>query len=112
MQIKLSQIPRWLHKSVLYKNLRVTTINGKIYDEEIFVPDLYSKFDRNINNIKDFIDIFNTCRYWMADYPASFYKWGREHKKETRIFLKASFLDRGDMYQEEIDELFFEMDLE
>ena len=87
MKIFVKNIPKWLHESDFFKTL--TTENEE--NEEIDIPNSCMKLNDKIEDINDFIELYNTCKFWINDYPQSFYTWAIHNKfKALNFFYSIS----------------------
>ena len=96
--LKISKIPEYLKNGEYYKNLDLEDLEGQ---EKISIPKKNYKKTIDVENIQDFENLFHTCRFWVINYPSTFYDYGLNNKRETLKFL----FSESDNYDKEINNL-------
>uniref|UniRef100_A0A6C0AD43 Uncharacterized protein n=1 Tax=viral metagenome TaxID=1070528 RepID=A0A6C0AD43_9ZZZZ len=99
IEINFSDIPKWLRNSEFYMSLEADD------DSTIEIPEDAYKKTNHIKNIKDFEKVYKICKFWIMDYPESFYKWALDNKKHALKFFYSEFDDKNDEINYLIDDL-------
>ena len=68
--IELNSIPKWLHKTERFLNYEK---NSEDDDTIIIVPtNCLRTTNKNIEDFEDFINLYETVKYWDSEIPNSF----------------------------------------
>uniref|UniRef100_A0A6C0AE60 Uncharacterized protein n=1 Tax=viral metagenome TaxID=1070528 RepID=A0A6C0AE60_9ZZZZ len=86
--MKLQDIPEWLRNGNLYQSFLED-------EEDLNIEDKFIKYTNEIENIEDFISVFNISKYWQIDYPESFYEYAFENKFEVLKYLFSEHDDKN-----------------
>jgi hypothetical protein len=86
--ISVKDVPEYLKSSEFFlNNLEIDTNFTITIDEHNF------KENTEVNNLEDFILLYNTCNFWDIPYPEVFYSFFNSHKQETLNFLKEKNIE-------------------
>ena len=85
--MRLEYIPQWLHQSEQYKFL----LSNRENNDEFEIDKIRLKEDDTINDINDFITLFETCNYWGMEYPIHMYHFIIDNQNDVLEYLYPQY---------------------
>lgn len=84
--ISISNVSRWLRRSDIYSNI---ADNYNEDDGDFEIPVSYGNLsNERAYTLNECISLFNTSRYWGADFPPTFFSVCLIFKEDMILFLE------------------------
>ena len=108
--ITLQEVPEWLHQSEQYNIL----LNDQEHNP-FHIDPTRLKPDITVNDIDDFIWLFQTCNFWGIDYPNTLYDFvnsGPENRYKSFSYLYRHESNESRLLLDDMNNISFTIDVE